>query len=226
MKFTIENGTDGACMTLYDRSALPEDYDVAQEDQGAQDILELHEEGKCAVVRTDGDGAHWLHLYVNEPVQNLIKEYIHEHIKMEKLLIPSGILYYTGCEYISNKETELSKKNKHMIATLEIPSGEYKANIYFIQYPDDYIKSYVHKLISTKSRRILLLHKLLGYISIIGVFTAFIVATPYGITGVITSFVPLIFWFAMFWTPQYVKADNESDEILSQLPKIVAELNG
>lgn len=226
MKFQIENGTDGACMALYDRTALPENYDVALEDDDASDIFELQDEAKCAVIGTDGDGSYWLHLYLNESAPEINQKYVMEHTEMQRLMVPSGSLYYTGCEYISYCDTDFSNKYPAMIGTIEIPKGDYKVDIYFMQYPDTYLKAFLDSNSSGKNKLILTLHKLLGYLSLVGIFTAFVIASSFGILGVIISLIPLACWFATFWTPPYAKADDERERILSQLPNIVAELNG
>lgn len=223
MEFKIENGTDGACMALYDREALPNNFDAGREGNDVPDVYELQDEGRCAVVPTDGDGSHWLNLYVNESAPAINHQYVLEHTEISSLMIPTGKLYYTGCEYMSSKETDFSKKHPHMIETIEIPKGNYSADIYFMQYPDAYLKKILDSKISKKSKLVLSMHQSLGYLALAGLLAAFVAVSKFGIISAIVFLLPLVCWFAMFSSQLYSNADDERDEVLASLPSIVAE---
>ncbi len=222
MKYKIENGTDGACMALYDKKALPENFDAMADMDSSQDLFDIEEQGNCAIIHTDGDGSHWMHLYVNEPAPNEFKKFSINHIEMNKLNIPSGKLHFTGCEYMSNINEEYDHEKNELI---NIDSGSYKADIHFLQYSDSFIKRQINEKLSASSKRILNLHKALGSFSLIGIAAALITMLEKSFFGGFIFFLPLFVWLAFFQLSSFVKADDEKEELLSELPSVLAELN-
>lgn len=224
MRYIIENGTDGACMALYDMEALPDNYDISDDD-ASPDFEELQEQGKCIFIHTDGDGGHWLHLYIDEQEPEDLKKYSISHINVPGLIVPSGKLFYTGCEYVSKEEVDYTKIAPQDAQFLDIEKGSYDADIHFLQYPDSYINNFKKNKLSKKSRKILAIHKALGYLALIGIGLSFGVGSTVGLIGILLCLIPLASWFLMFWTSGYGKADDEREKIMSELPAILAKFD-
>lgn len=77
----------------------------------AEGFFTLQEQGRYVFVHTDGDGEFWLRLYVDEAAPEQCKQYSINHIILPCLKAPSGMLYYTDCEYVGNNACVSSAEN-------------------------------------------------------------------------------------------------------------------
>lgn len=224
MRYKLTNGTDAEYMALYDRAALPDNYDIGDDDPQAPDLDILQVQGMCAFVPTDGDDEHWLHLYIDENAPDDLQQYSTEHITLPQLKVPSGKLFYTGCEFVGKEANVLARKFPQMLEFIDIGQGSYRADIHFLHYPYEYLKAYEDAHISEASRRALRVHKTLGFLAVLGVCMAFLFGATTGLIDMALCLVPLLIWLGMTWNPAYTHAEHERDEAMSELPHILAHL--
>src|SRR5262245_55618691 len=100
MKHVVEAGTDAAEVLLFDPGSLPEDFDARIQDDPASLLERMMQEGRVCVTETGGDGFFLLHAYVNEPLPAELQRYAHELRVVERYLVSSGRVYFSGVEYV------------------------------------------------------------------------------------------------------------------------------
>lgn len=229
MRLVIENGTDAACMALYDRAALPADFDAAAREDSYSAIETAQATGSCFFTQTDGDGDHWLHLYIDEVPPPEVSSFAGDPLETPSFFIPSGKLHYTGGEYVSKEDSELAKKYPHMLKHLDVPPGVYEATFYRTDFPDRVISEKLKAVLSAKERMLVALPSILAWPVLGGILVALMHAihckfTLASLGGLALSMIGIGLWLSVFAIPAYGRAVDRHDEVQSRFPAIVGIL--
>jgi hypothetical protein len=230
MKLVIENGTDAACMALYDRAALHADFDAAAREDSYSAIEEAQANGSCFFTHTDGDGEYWLHLYIDEVPPPEVSSFAVDPLETPSFFIPSGKLHYTGGEYMSKEDSELAKKHPDRLKHLDVPPGVYEATFYRTDFSRRVVAQKLKAVLSLKERMLVALPNILA-LPVLGGILAALVYTIHcrftlGCLGklALSIVIGIGLWLSVFAIPAYGRAVDRHDEIRSRFPAIVGIL--
>lgn len=132
---TLEGGTDGGAMLIFDPAALPVGFDLQLYDDPHTALEVLNDGGRICWLTTDGDGVYCLgvSLAVELPAEHA--KFAREIAVAEWFAAPSGELCFTGAEYAYDKDEALRIR---MGSRMAIPTGVYHLRLFELDYPDDF----------------------------------------------------------------------------------------
>lgn len=143
MKHVINTGTDVASLAFFDAAALPDDIDqrLARDITATQ--VALVKECRLAWINSESDGGYVMHFYVDEPVPERLSAPADVSEESLRLHVPSGVVWACGMEYLA-KDPALGRpgcdglrKRSHMGASFQIPTGDYAAEFWAMEWPEE-----------------------------------------------------------------------------------------
>ncbi len=142
MRFTVNAGTDGGSVVLFDRGILPTPLPSAVADHkfADEEFFKMVDDGRLAWF-SPGDGDFWLHAYVNEPVPATLEQFANDVETYSNFPVPTGTLYFVGMEYAFDF-------NDTMGSSFEIAPGKYSIRAFEVAYPKNFLLSELRKRVS------------------------------------------------------------------------------
>jgi len=125
-------------MALFDPAAIPVEYDRTPVDDQVSLWDKLEQQGRMKLVNTGGDGSFLLHAYEEEQVPENLRPYLQDPIVLEKFLVPTGRLYFSGIEYLFAKDDSRLRKYPHMGESFPLKPGVWHLTLYRTEYPGDF----------------------------------------------------------------------------------------
>ena len=186
--------------------------------------------GSCFFTRTDGDGDHGLHVYVDEPIPSDLAEFALDPLSTSAFDVPDGELLFAGGEYLCKSENELSRKYPHMLTSCKVPRGTYAATFYRMEFPGRVIRERVDSRLSVKERVLVSLPGFAAWPVLGGVLVALLILFSRGASlssaiAAIVATIGVLLWLSIFRLASFKQAMQHRDELESSLPSMVALLH-
>jgi len=148
MECTLEGGTDGASMVLFDPAALPLDFDAKSEDDPVTQLEELMRLGRLCWINTEGDGHYTLGIYVRADLPDDLEPFAKQIETYDCFHVPSGRLVFAGVEYVFQTDDSRLRKYPHMGEAIDVPAGTYPAVLFEFEYPTSFHKDLLKQRLS------------------------------------------------------------------------------
>lgn len=229
MKHVVEAGTDAAALLLFDRAALPEEFDARVKDVPIELFDELQAAGRVCYLEPGGDGGYLLHAYVDEPVPPALSRQAREPIVIENFAVPSGEIHFTGAEYGFRDDDSFLRKHPHMGHSFPVPPGTYRLTLYRTEYPEGELEGRFRGQVSPAEAR---LHGAmsgfvgLAVVSFLALAVSFLIRSREPWLGIVR---PLLALFILLpWIvarlPPFRTATSRFQEMEREYPSIIAHL--
>ena len=133
MKIIAKGATDVALIVLFWCNNMPRNVKELIKNGSIDFAKALQNEGKLIEFPMHDDGDYTVALYINEPVDDHLNEYLKEAGTLESVLV-SGEGYFGGGEFMTNDFSELAELG-NMCQKVSIPEGSYKVQIFEVEDP-------------------------------------------------------------------------------------------
>jgi hypothetical protein len=142
---TLEGGTDAAEMVVFDPAALPDDFDARQKDDPIAQLEVLQKAGCLYRIETHADGGYELGVHIGNGLSDELQPFVKTRETITPFHIPGGRLFFTGVEYAFQTDDSFLRKYPHMGEAVELESGEYRAEFFDFEYPEDFHEELLQK---------------------------------------------------------------------------------
>jgi hypothetical protein len=165
MEQILEGGTDAGSMVVFDPAALPDDFDAQQKVDSISHLEELQTAGRLYWINTEGDGGYELGVSTGDRLPDDLQPYAKSVDIVERFQIPSGRLFFTGIEYAFKSDDSRLRKYAHMGGEAKVEAGEYRAEFFEFEYPEDFHEDLLRQKLPVSQFRI---HRLMNTLAPIG----------------------------------------------------------
>lgn len=229
MRLIAEAGTDGAMLALWDPAALPDDFDARYRQETLELLETLQDQGRLYWTETGADGAYRLHLYLDEPVPEALAPFLGERVEIPELQVPGGALWFAGAEYAFRTDDSLLRAYPHQGTRLTLPIGSYRACVFPVEYPEDYVEEQLHQRLGEANYQF---RKASGglitatvFLSLGGLVSAFLSRlAPWSLAVLWLAALGWIAVFALTRSRGYREAGVQAEVAEREYPDYVAEL--
>jgi hypothetical protein len=165
MEQILQGGTDAASMVVFDPAALPDDFDAKQKVDPISQLEELQQAGRVYWIEMHADGGYELGVYAGGWLPDDLQPYAKALDTFDRFQVPSGRLFFTGIEYAFKSEDSFLRKYPHMGEAAELEAGEYRAEFFEFEYPEDFHEGLLRQKLPVSQFRV---HRLMNTLAPIG----------------------------------------------------------